>query len=215
MREITIPIRGGRLAALLHKRRGATAIVVVLHGTGVDRHDARNRRIVARLSAARFATLQPELLDPREAVERHDAFDIELQCSRLLEVLAWLRSVPWARGLPLGLFASDIGASVALLAAAKRPNEVGAVVLGDGRPDCCPSSLWQVRAATLLLVEQDGWPYRQVYESLRGEKEMRVLPDGVDLFGEPASVDAVAEHAARWFSRYLVRASPQATPHAA
>lgn len=215
MREIAIPINGRRFGALLHKPRDATAIVVVLHDTGVDRHDARNRRIVARLSAARFATLQPELLDLREAVERHDAFDIELQCARLLEVLAWVRSAPWASGLPLGLFASGIGASVVLLAAAKRPDEIGAVVCSDGRPDGCPSSLWQVRAATLLLVEQDGWPYRQVYEHLRCEKEMRVLPGTADLFGQPASVDAVAQHAGRWFSRHLIRAAAQAAPRAA
>jgi len=202
MREIAIPVGGRRLAALLHKPRATSGIVVVLHDTGADRHDAQDRRIVAKLRAARFATLQPELLDRREARERHDAFDIELQCSRLLEVIAWVRAAPWAGGLPLGLFASGIAASVALLAAAKRPGEVRAVVCRDGRPDCAASSLPQVSAATLLLAERDGWPYRQVYDALRCEKELRVT-------------DAVAEPACGWFARHLAPAHPRAEPHAA
>ena len=204
MREIAIPINGRRFAALLQKPRATSGIVVVLHDTGVDRHDAQDRRIVARLRAARFATLQPELLDRREALERHDAFDVELQCSRLLEVLRWLHAAPWAQGLPLGLFATGIATSVALLAAAKRPREVGAVVCRDGRPDCCLWSLPQVSAATLLLVEQDGWPYRHVYESLHCEKEMKVVV-----------ADAVAEQACHWFARHLLPARPRAEPHAA
>ena len=203
MNEITIPLPRRALPAVLQTPHRRSGVVAFVHGSGVDRHDERDRNVVARLAEAGLVTLQPELLDGAEASEPHNVFDTELQCARLLETLEWVEREAWAQGLPLGLFAGGIGAGVALLAAAKRPQRVAAVVCRGGRPDCALFWLPQVKAPTLLIVEADGWPYRQAYERLAGTKELVVVPSASGLFREPAAVEAVAKHARHWFSRHL------------
>ena len=203
MRELILPIAPEQLAACLQVPPEPRGTVVFVHGSGVDRHDARDAQVARALGQAGFATLQPELLDEREALERHDAFDIELQCTRLLGLLRWLEREPWARGRPLGFFASGVGAGVALLASAMRPGRAGAVVCRGGRPDTALSSAPRVSAPTLLLVEEDGWPYRPVYQALGGQKELQVIATASGRFDEPDAAQAVAEQAARWFSRHL------------
>lgn len=207
MTEIAIPIAEQALPAALERPEKATGLVVFVHGSGVDRHDERDRRVAEALNQAGFATLQPELLDTRQAGERHDVFDVELQCGRLLHALDWLDATPWAKALPLGLFSAGIGTSVALLAAAKRPERAAAVVCRGGRPDCALFWVPQVKAPTLLLVEEDAWPYRPVYAALSGEKELVVVPTRSRLFDEPEAIEAVLRHATRWFSRHLTRSS--------
>jgi dienelactone hydrolase len=205
MTEIAIPAGGQPLPATLRQPPRPGGVVVFVHGSGVDRHDARDVRIALALGDAGFATLQPELLDARQACDPCNALDLELHGSRLLQALDWLEREPWAAGLPLGLFGAGIGAGVALLAAASRPKRIAAVVCRDGRPDTALFRASSVTAATLLLVEQDGWPYREVYEALPGPKELLVVPSGSGVFDEAAAIGAVAQHAQRWFSRHLVK----------
>ena len=207
MSQISIPLGERRLEAALQVPREPSGVAVFVHGSGVDRYDVRDRYVARRLRQAGLATLQPELLDVWQAAERHNAFDIELQCARLLEALRWLDGNRWARGLPLGLFGSGIGAGVALMAAAKNPERVAAVVCRGGRPDTALFWLPRVKAPTLLMVEEVEGPYLLSYESLGGKKELVVVPTGSHRFDEPAALDAVGSHACRWFARYL--AAPQ------
>jgi putative phosphoribosyl transferase len=207
MKELILPIARERLGACLQVPRGPRGTVVFLHGSGVDRHDARDAGVARALARAGFATLQPELLDERQALERHDAFDIDLQCIRLLRLVRWLERERWAAGRPLGFFASGVGAGVALLAAARRPVRAAAIVCRGGRPDTALSSVPLVRAPTLLIAEEDDWPYRSVYEALRGERELRIVPTATGRFDEPAAAQVVAREAERWFVRHLAGAA--------
>lgn len=56
------------------------------------------------------------------------------------------------RDLRIGLFGASTGAAAALIAAAHRPEAVGAVVSRRGRPDLAGDALARVRAPTLLIV---------------------------------------------------------------
>ena len=47
----------------------------------------------------------------------------------------WLARAPEMAGFPIGYFGASTGAAAALIAAAERPEEVGAVVSRGGRPD--------------------------------------------------------------------------------
>lgn len=136
----------------------------------------RDRWVAETLAEAGFTTLQPELLDARQSCDPCNALDVELHGSRLLHALDWLDQQPWAASLPVGLFGAGIGSGVALLAAAKRPQRTAAVVCRDGRPDTALFHAASVTAATLMLVEEDGWPYRQVYDALPVPKETVVIP---------------------------------------
>ena len=71
-------------------------------------------------------------------------------------------------------FVTGIGAGVVLFAAASLKERIGALVCRDGRPDTALFRAASVSAPALFLVEQDGWPYREVYDAL-------VEPDGTGV----------------------------------
>jgi pimeloyl-ACP methyl ester carboxylesterase len=114
----------------------------------------------------------------------------------------------------LGYFGASTGAAAALVAAAESPQAVAAVVSRGGRPDLAGASLSRVRAATLLIVgERDPVVLdlnELALETLECEKQLVIVPNATHLFEEPGALDAVAEHAARWFTSHLGVQPPNA-----
>ena len=204
MSEIFIPIGGRRIAARVQPAQRSRGTVVFVHGSGVDRHDPRNQFVANKLRRTGFDTVLLDLLEPREALDRHNVFDIELQAARLAQALEGLRR---GRRLPepLGYFATGVGAGVVLLAAAKRPEHVAAIVARSGRPDTALFWLPEVQAPTLLIVEEPDDCNRRALERLKVVTELAVVPSASHFFREPEAIEAVAQHALRWFSRYLVK----------
>jgi dienelactone hydrolase len=119
----------------------------------------------------------------------------------------WTRRVPELAGLHLGLFGASTGAAAALVAAARRPEAVGAVVSRGGRPDLAAEHLEAVRAPTLLLVGGLDTPVIGMNEEaarrLHVEHRLEIVPGATHLFEEPGTLDDVARHAAAWFVRHL------------
>jgi dienelactone hydrolase len=85
-------------------------------------------------------------------------FDIGLLAERLVAVTDWLAQRPDTARLRLGYFGASTGAAAALVAAAERPDVVGAIVSRGGRPDLAGPALAQVRAPTLLIVGGNDVP---------------------------------------------------------
>ncbi len=79
-------------------------------------------------------------------------FDIALLAERMAEAVCFARFDAQLSSLPIGLLGASTGAAAALLAAARLPQEVAAVVSRGGRPDLAGTALDEVRAATLLIV---------------------------------------------------------------
>jgi pimeloyl-ACP methyl ester carboxylesterase len=108
-------------------------------------------------------------------------------------------------GLPRG--GVRIGAAAALVAAARRPGAVGAVVSRGGQPDLARDNLPAVTAPTLLIVGGDDEQIlglnRQALALLRCPKEFVVIPGATHLFPEPGALEEVARLATRWFQRHL------------
>jgi pimeloyl-ACP methyl ester carboxylesterase len=110
--------------------------------------------------------------------------------------------------LRIGYFGASTGAGAALVAAAERPEVVGAVVSRGGRPDLAGPFLPRVQAPTLLIVGGADEPViglnRQALERLRVEdKQLVIVPGATHLFEEPGALEEVARLAGEWFSRYL------------
>ena len=110
--------------------------------------------------------------------------------------------------LPIGYFGASTGAGAALRATADPRVTVGAVVSRGGWPDLAGESLTRVRAPTLLIVGGADFGVIELNElafaMLRGPKALEIVPGASHLFPEPGALEAVIEHAARWFERYLV-----------
>ncbi len=186
----------------------ARGIVLFAHGSGSGRLSPRNRQVAAALNHGGLATLLFDLLTEEEAADRRKVFDIGLLARRLGTAMEFIARHPATAGLPLGLFGASTGAAAALVAAAARPDAVGAIVSRGGRPDLAgEASLGRVAAPTLLIV---GGADREVL-ALNAEarsrmtcpSELAVVPGATHLFEEPGALEQVSRLAATWFQRWL------------
>ena len=114
---------------------------------------------------------------------------------------------PSTAKLRVGLFGASTGGGAALVAAARVPERVAAVVSRGGRPDLAGAALPKVQAPTLLIVGGDDVPVigmnQEAYDQMRCVRRMEIVPGASHLFEEPGTLERVAELARDWFVRYL------------
>jgi dienelactone hydrolase len=210
-RTAEIPADNVRLAGDLAVPAGARGIVVFAHGSGSGRFSPRNRAVADVLVQAGLATLLMDLLTAEE--ERidlrtgHLRFDIALLARRVIATIDWLAADSIARDLPVGCFGASTGAAAALIAAAERPQRVGAVVSRGGRPDLAGAALRRVVAPTLLIVGGNDPEVLRLNQlalaALAGEARLEVVPGAGHLFEEPGALERVASLARDWFLQHL------------
>jgi pimeloyl-ACP methyl ester carboxylesterase len=203
---VAIPPLG--LAGTLNAPKQPIGLVVFAHGSGSSRHSPRNTAVARALNGHGFATLLFDLLTAQEESDRANVFDIPLLAERLVEVVEWLDGQgPLIADLPVGLFGASTGAAAALVAAARLPERIRAVVSRGGRPDLAGDALPMVQAPTLLIVGGADFQVIELNEEalgrLRVPKALEIVEGATHLFPEPGAMDAVIKHAAQWFERHL------------
>lgn len=211
--DAEIPTEGATLAGQLEIPKGAMGVVAFAHGTGSGRFSPRNQQVAAALRRRGLGTLLMDLLtEEEEQVDlstAHLRFDIGLLADRMTSVVDWLAERREPSRLPIGLFGASTGAAAALVAAARRPNLVRAVVSRGGRPDLARDVLPEVRAPTLLIVGGSDELVlelnRAAMERMTTEVQLVVVPGATHLFEEPGALDEVARLAADWFTKHLTR----------
>jgi putative phosphoribosyl transferase len=220
-RPIQIPTGSVLLTGDVTIPDGSRGIVLFAHGSGSSSHSPRNRYVAKILQEAGLGTLLFDLLTEEEEVideqTRQLRFDIALLSDRLLGATDWLLQnfdVSDGDDLPsIGYFGASTGAAAALIAAAKRKDDVRAVVSRGGRPDLAGDHLAQVRAPTLLLVGENDEPViglnQEAYDKLEllknDEKRLTIIPGATHLFEEPGTLEQAAHNASGWFSCFLNR----------
>lgn len=208
-KETLIKVRSGSylLEGVLCVPPGAKGVVVFAHGSGSSRHSPRNRFVAHSLQEAGLATLLIDLLEENEAENRDKVFDMELLASRLQGAADWLGAYPETRAMRLGYFGASTGAGAALVAAARQPEAVGAVVSRGGRPDLAGDELLKVEAPTLFLVGSDDEPVirlnQQALAKLHCPSQLIIVPGATHLFSEAGTLEEVAGHARNWFLKHL------------
>ncbi len=206
-REVVIRSGDRRLPGILSLPLDARGVIVFAHGSGSGRFSPRNQFVAEVLQHEDLATLLLDLLEEEEAEDRGKVFDIELLASRLQSAADWLRQDVATRNLPLGYFGASTGAGAALVAAARHPQGVAAVVSRGGRPDLAWDDLPDVQAPTLLIVGGQDDLVLQLNEDalaqLRCPKKLTVVPGASHLFSEPGTLEEVARLAAGWFGEHL------------
>jgi pimeloyl-ACP methyl ester carboxylesterase len=186
-------------------------LVIFAHGSGSSRHSSRNRMVAGVLQAAGLGTLLLDLLTAEEeridVTTREIRFDIPLLSERVVGAIDWAGAHPATASLGVGLFGASTGAAAALIAAARRPAGVRAVVSRGGRADLAAESLEEVVAPTLLIVggrdEVVTDLNRAAHARLSGPKSLEIVSGATHLFEEPGALDQVARLARDWFLRYL------------
>ncbi|HYU26605.1 MAG TPA: dienelactone hydrolase family protein [Thermoanaerobaculia bacterium] len=190
---------------------GARGLVMFAHGSGSSRFSSRNRYVADVLRRSGVGTLLIDLLTrDEENVDlrtAHLRFDIGLLADRLVGASEWLAKQPETTRMKLGLFGASTGGGAALVAAARVPERIQAVVSRGGRPDLAGPALPAVKAPTLLIVGGDDGPViemnREAYDQMTCERQMVIVPHASHLFEEPGTLEEVARLAAEWFTRHL------------
>jgi dienelactone hydrolase len=211
-RAVHIPIPRAKLEGDLSVPHAATGIVVFAHGSGSSRHSSRNRFVAEVLQEAGLGTLLFDLLTSAEeeidARTAHLRFDIPLLAERLEAATDWLQTQEDTRDLLAGYFGASTGGGAALVAAARRPHDVYAVVSRGGRPDLAREWLPMVQAPTLFIVGGDDtevirlnqWAFHQLRIE---QKRLELVPRATHLFEEPGAIEQVAALARDWFRERL------------
>ena len=212
-REIGIPARDRTLAGILDLPSKPLGVVLFAHGSGSSRLSPRNQAVARDLRASGFGTLLMDLLTAEEEAE--DArtgslrFDIPLLAERVTAAVDWVSADERTVDLPVGCFGASTGAPAAIVAAAARPDRVGAVVSRGGRPDLAEEALSSIRAPTLLIVGGNDPEVlelnQRALEELAAESHLDVVPGATHLFEEPGAIEEVARLASDWFVRHLRR----------
>ncbi len=211
-RERQVNIAAGHriLSGILRVPPAAHGVVAFAHGSGSGRFSLRNQFVARALEEGGMATLLLDLLEEEEAVDRQKVFDIELLAQRLQAATHWLSQAPETGALRLGYFGASTGAAAALVAAARNPAAVSAVVSRGGRPDLALDWLAAVQAPTLLIVggNDDGVIdlNRQALRLLHCPKQLAIVPGATHLFEEAGTLEEVARLAEKWFVSYFTLA---------
>jgi dienelactone hydrolase len=209
--SVRIPIQGAALHGDLHVSAGARGLVIFAHGSGSGRHSPRNRYVARVLQGHGFATLLLDLLTVQEEQTESPAgelrFNIGLLAERLLHATRWARESQYTSVLPIGYFGASTGSAAALVAAARQPENIRAIVSRGGRPDLAGPYLPYVKAPTLLIVGGDDTVVIRVNEEamlhMVSETKLEIIPGATHLFEEPGTLEKVAELATNWFVQHM------------
>src|SRR5437773_7457806 len=214
MNEVRIPAGRAILDGNLTIPDEITALVLFVHGSGSSRHSPRNQFVARTLNDAGLATLLFDLLTPNEeAIDMHTRehrFNISLLADRLVHGTTWAKQEDQTRDLRVGYFGSSTGGAAALVAAAKIPQDIGAVVSRGGRPDLAGDALPKVQAPTLLIVGGNDDIVIELNEmardQMRCEVKLEIIPGATHLFEEPGALETVAKLASDWFvSQHMLK----------
>lgn len=205
--DVRVPVDGATLDGTLAVPGGALGTVVLVHGTGAGRGSPRGEHLGQVLRREGFATLLLDLLTAQEQ-GRPPQENLSLMADRLLTVCRWLGRHDTTRGLPVGLLGISTGAAVALLAAARSPRRVQAIVCLGGRPDLAGDAPRDVESPTRFVVggldvvaESVG---REAMDDMSCETDLVLVPAAGHLFEESGTLDEAARSAAQWFHEHLV-----------
>jgi putative phosphoribosyl transferase len=209
--EIRIPVGDVTVEGNLTLLKNAQGIVVFAHGSGSSRFSPRNQYVAKYFNSQKIGTLLFDLLTPQEEeidlATAEYRFNIDLLAQRLVEATEWLRTESATKSFKLGYFGASTGAAAALIAAAKLPGAVAAVVSRGGRPDLAGDYLARVKAPTLLLV--GGWDTevielnRIAQSQMTNLNKLEIVREATHLFEEPGKLEEVARLSAQWFAHYL------------
>jgi putative phosphoribosyl transferase len=211
MADVQIPAGPAVLEGNLIIPDNATALVLFVPGSGSSRHSRRNQFVARKLNEAELATLLFDLLTPEEEsidmYTREHRFNISLLAERLVHATNWATQQKQTRALGIGYFASSTGGGAALVAAAKLPDKLSAVVSRGGRPDLAGEALAEMQAPTLLIVGGEDDVVielnKQAMKRMRCEVKLEIIPGATHLFEEPGALEQVAQLASDWFVNHI------------
>ena len=211
LREVTIPPLG--LAGRIRRPPDARSLVVFAHGSGSSRLSPRNNAVAEAFAGRGLATLLFDLLRLPKKKPTGETCST-LHCSRIGSTARSNGAAGSRTCKPCRLGFS--GQAPALRPRSSRLHTSEAALARSSRaanvPDLAVDALERVRAPTLLIVggADEGVIElnEQAFARLQAPKRLEIVPGAGHLFSEPGTLEAVIDHAVRWFSKHLQPALP-------
>jgi pimeloyl-ACP methyl ester carboxylesterase len=194
-RSLILQTTHGVLNGKLHPARSPRGVIFV-----VDTRNAPvDARVTAHLVEEGYNVLSMDLVTTREAQFSDADENIPRLTQRLIELLDITRHDADVEGLPLGIFASGHACAAALRVAARRDNQVRAVVCLNGQIDRAGrEALSWLTAPLLLLDNTDNAGIETCYQRSRP-----YLTTQHEFHRHSAGENPVHQ-AAEWFSSHLL-----------
>jgi dienelactone hydrolase len=161
-----------------------------------------------------LGTVLMDLLTEKEESADRDTgcyrFDIPLLARRVCSVATWVKQEPDLKDMSLGLFGASTGAAAALIAAARMPDSVHAVVSRGGRPDLAGlEALRHVQAPSLFIVGGEDHTVLRLNQAAMAQlpadttSKLEIVTGAEHLFEGPGELEQVAALARDWFLKHL------------
>lgn len=215
---VQVPAGTSVLDAEMQVPLGANGLIILCHAGSRTRGMQRVQNLADHFTKDGFGILVMDLLTEEEEeigkqAESEGArpdefcFDSEMLSERLYDSLDWLRDLPEAQGLPLGLFGSGPGAWAALSVAAAKPVEVSAVVAAGIVPPLDLRILSRIKPPTLILAGDETGPEaalaRACYSALPGRKRIECVAGLTKARDDARTNERIARHSGGWFQQNL------------
>jgi putative phosphoribosyl transferase len=164
---------------------------------------SHNEALAKICSKNKLAALIPASLNaaPVEA-------DVFAQAEQLQYAALWARKHPCMAGLSIGYFGTGAAAEAALVAAARAPDLVQAVVVRGNRPDAFASVLPAIKAPVLLIAPGRNLnsvrSNQAALSKLNGDSAINIISSASASFQEPGVMEESAQLASLWFLQHMV-----------
>lgn len=210
--DICIEVEKETLKGTLTLPEPARGLIIFAHSNDRGRHCPHNDAVADALNQNGFATLQLNLLTENEELidlRTHNIrFNVSLLSIRLRDATDWLTLQSCTQRFSIGYFGTNAGAAAAFIAAADRPNLVGAIVARGSYPNLIGLSLRRVQAPTLLITGEQDLPAlcanQDALAQLQVQKRLAIVPRATHLFEEPGALAKAAQLANQWYQEHLV-----------
>lgn len=182
-------------------------LIVFAQGNGSGRYNPRYNFVAQYLNKQGYLTLLLDLYARQDPELHPKDFHPEILANRLREVTVRLKSMANLSKLPFGLYGSNTGAAVALLAASYLKKRVQAVVIKGGRTDLTDDVLNLIQAPTLLLVGENDPSTKDLNRKslplINAPKALKIIPNASDLYEEAGVLESIALETEAWFKIHL------------
>lgn len=209
-RDIHINVDGVSLHGSLALCNDSKGIVLFVQGIGSGRFSPRNKYIAEQLNDTDVSTLLIDLLTPSERGvirNRDQQSKLNWLYARLDRVVDWLQQHKDTANLSIALFGSNTGAAAGLKIAAKRSEQISAMVSWSGHPALVLESLPDIKAPTLLIAGAYDQPIvdenRDAAEHFRTSCYLEIIDDTGHDLKEPRKRDELTKLCKNWYLEHL------------
>lgn len=205
---VQLPVAGTTISGDLVVPADPSGLVVLAFASGGGRHRRDQRELASALNQEHMATLLVDILSAEEeSVSVTEAREppTDVLAGRIEAVLDWAHERDDIGALPFGILTEASTSPAALAAAARRPEEVKALVLRGGALDDPESHIEDVSSPTLVLVGDRAVEdaAKQASARMLGPVRVERLSSREPIAEEPEMSGVVARASSAWLGMHL------------